>query len=117
MRTKTVEMVIDRGYWALLLLLPLLAYLIMNHHGSATYIQVMSQFNISDTNFIYLGLAQIFGTGGTLEFFDTTTTNSTLLYMAYFVGLELIHIFVDVILYVPKLCIAILDKTGSSLKG
>ena len=117
MRTKTVEMVIDRGYWALLLILPMLAYLIANHHGSVDYATIMAQFNILDTNFIYTGLASIFGSGGTLEFLDTTTTNTTLLYMSYFVVLELIHIFVDVILYIPKLCIAILDKAGSSLKG
>lgn len=116
MRTKTVEMVIDRGFWALLLLLPMIAFVIMNNHNTATFINVMSQFSITDTNFIYQGLSQIFGSGGTLEFFDTTTTNVVVLYMSYFVGLELIHIFVDIILYIPKCCVAILDKAGTSLK-
>lgn len=117
MRTKTIETLIDRIFWAILLILPMLVYIVANNHGSVDYSMIIAQFNILDTNFIYTGLASIFGSDGILEFLDTTTTNNTLLYMSYFVALELIHIFVDVILYIPKICIAILDKAGSSLKG
>lgn len=110
MRTKTLENIIDRGFWALVLLMPILAYLIINHHGSTDFITVLSQFNVNDTNIIYTGLNTIFGSNGYIPFLDTTSTNVVLLYMSYFVMLELVHIFVDVILFVPKICVNILDK-------
>lgn len=110
MRTKTIENVIDRGFWALLLVMPILAYLIINHHGSSDFISVLSQFNINDTNIVYTGLVTIFGSDGYLPFVDTSSTNVLLLYMSYFVCLELVHIFVDVVLFVPKVCVNLLDK-------
>ena len=46
MRTKTVEMVIDRGFWALLLILPMLAYIVANHHGSVDFATINPAENL-----------------------------------------------------------------------
>ncbi len=113
MRTKTVEMIVDRGFWALVLIMPVLAYLIINHHGRADFITVLSQFNVTDTNVVYTTLVEIFGTGGYLDMFDTTTTNPILLYMCFFFSVEVVHVIIDVLLFIPKITVEILDKASS----
>lgn len=112
MRTKTIETLIDRLFWALVLILPLVAYVIINHHNSTDLISVLNQFYITDTNIIYTSLVQMFGTGGYLEFLDTTETNPLLIYMTYFFLVEVVHIILDVLLFVPKICVKILDKAS-----
>lgn len=114
MRTKTVEMVIDRAFWALVLIMPVLAYLIINHHGSTDFITVLSQFNVTDTNLIYTTLVDIFGSSGYLSFFDTSTVNPILLYMSFFFAVEVVHVIVDVLLFIPKITVEILDKASST---
>lgn len=113
MRTKTVEMVIDRVFWALVLILPMLAYLIISHHGSTDFITVLSQFNVDDTSVIYTTLVSIFGTGGYLALFDTTTVNPILLYMVFFFAVEVVHVIIDVLLFIPKITVEILDKAST----
>lgn len=112
MRTKTIETLIDRLFWALVLILPMVAYVIINHHGSTDFISVLNQFYINDTNVIYTALVEMFGTGGYLPFIDTTSTNPLILYMAYFFCVELVHIVVDVLLFVPRICVKMLDKAS-----
>lgn len=113
MRTKTIETVIDRGFWALLLILPMLAYLVMNNHNTATFISVMQQFPMLTNNLIYSTLVDIFGSNGIIPFVDSSSTNVILLYLSYFVSIELIHIIVDVLLFIPKCCVALLDKASN----
>lgn len=110
MRTRTIETIIDRGFWFLVLVLPVVAYCIQLVHFQVDFASIMQQFYINDTNVIYTTLVAIFGTGGYLPFIDTSTTNVLLLYMCYFFCIELVHIIVDVLLFVPKICVNILDK-------
>ena len=112
MRTRTIETVIDRGFWALVLMMPVFAYLILCNHNTTDLITVLGQFNVNNTNVIYTSLVTLFGTGGYLPFLDTTTDNVLLLYMSYFFCIELIHIIVDVLLFIPKICVGILDKSS-----
>jgi hypothetical protein len=112
MKTKTIETLIDRIFWALVLLLPLIAYVIINHHGSTDLITVLNQFYIDDSNLIYSGLVMMFGSGGYIPFIDTTEVNPLLIYMSYFFLIELVHIIVDVLLFVPRICVKILDKAS-----
>lgn len=114
MRTKTIEVLIDRIFWALVLLMPIFAYVIINHHGSTDFLTVLNQFNILETNIIYEGIVMIFGSNGYIPFFDETQVNSILLYMSYFVFIEFIHIVVDVILFIPKICVEILDRYSTA---
>lgn len=112
MRTRTIETIIDRGFWALVLMMPVLAYLILCLHNTTDFVTVLSQFNVTDTNVIYTSLVSLFGSNGYLPFLDTTNDNVLLLYMAYFFCIELIHIIVDVLLFIPRICVGILDKSS-----
>lgn len=112
MRTKTLETIIDRVFWAFVLCLPMFAYLILCiHFETYNFVDLLNQFSMDSNNLVYTTLAAIFGTGGYLPYFDTTTVNPLLLYMSYFVCVELVHIIVDILLFIPKVCVAILDKT------
>ena len=112
MRTKTIETLIDRLFWALVLLLPIAAYCIINIHHSSDFITVLTQFNIDESNLLYTGLVQMFGSNGYIQWFDTTNVNPLFLYLSYMMIIEMIHIVVDVLLFVPRICTKILDKAS-----
>ena len=113
MRTKTIEVIIDRAFWALVLCLPVIAYLILCiHFDTHSFMDIFNQFSINDSNIIYSALKDIFGSGGILEFFDTTNINPILIYMSYFISIELVHIIVDTLLFIPRVCVLLLDKAS-----
>lgn len=112
MRTKTLEHNLDRIFWFIVLLLPLVAYLIINRWQLITFGELLQQYNILTTNVVYDVLSNIFGSTGELPFFDTSSTNSVLIYMSYMVTIELLHIVVDVILFLPRIAVTLLDKAS-----
>lgn len=114
MRTKSIEILIDRIFWALVLSMPIFAYLFGTFHADPpTFITILSQFQIDSNNIVYTTLVSIFGTNGAFTLFDISTTNVVFLYMAYFVSLELLHIVVDVILFVPRVSVKLIDKAST----
>lgn len=109
MKSKTLEKYLDRLFWFILLILPLLILLVTNRWTESSFISVLSQFNINNTNIIYSVLNDIFGSNGILPFVNTVETSVVLLYLSYMVLIELVHIVVDVILFLPRIAVKLLD--------
>lgn len=62
----------------------------------------MSSLGLSvlESNQIYVVLSQIFATTGILPLF---VASDVILYMSYFISVFIIHLFVDFILFIPRL--------------
>lgn len=87
--------------WYFILVLPLIAYVFCLLGGvDTTFSAVIEQFTLPITSSpVGLVLHDIFNVGGYLPML----TDSILNYFCYFVAIELVHIFIDFILFIPKL--------------
>lgn len=88
--------------WYLILALPILAYLFAMLSGiNTTFSDVCSQFALPvNDSIVGSTLVDIFGANGILPL----VTANFMAYFNYFVGVELIHIAIDILLFLPKFC-------------
>lgn len=111
MREKTQKNLFDNLMWYLLYLLPLIIWLLISFRTGeiiALSDAIASMgFNIFTDNQILITLSDIFATTGILPLF---VTSDIILYMSYFISVFLIHLFVDFILFVPRLAHKWLNK-------
>lgn len=105
MRKKTVNHLADTLFWYLLYFLPVLGFLII----LATKPDVVPTFSlvfetlgldVVTTGTIYTSLDQIFGATGILPLFTST---SLLQFFTYYVSVMIAHLFVDFLLFIPRL--------------
>ena len=111
MRKRNIGYFLDSIFWLIMWLLPVLFYLFnyLSYDISASGLTIASfstfitqNFGISDTSTLYTSLSTIFADTSYLGVIDNTISNSLILYFVYIFFIELIHIFVDVILFVPR---------------
>ncbi len=110
MRKRTMSAIADHFYWLLVALLPLLCYLIqfLSYELTSvtdtlpTFLSYMQSFGISTDSIIYSVLADLFGSNGILPMFSTGS-NAVLLYLSYFVMVQIIHLAVDFLVFIPRL--------------
>lgn len=111
MRKRNIPILIDSVFWLIMWLLPVLFYLFnyLSYDISSSGISIaafsdfiVSNFGISDSSIIYTTLITIFTDNNYLGVIDSTISNSLILYVIYIFFIELIHIFVDVILFIPR---------------
>ena len=101
MKKKTVLILVDRLFWALILLLPLIILVVGDIHHEISLIDVFDNLGINTNNFIYTTLLDLFGANGIVPLF---TANSALaVYFTYIVIVELLHLFIDFIIFIPRL--------------
>lgn len=105
MRKKTIINVADNFMWYLIYLLPLVALLILLAKNGATDFSIADTFtslglDIFVNNPVLTNLSSIFGENGILPFF---VSNDILIYMSYFICVFIIHLFVDFLLFIPRL--------------
>lgn len=100
MRKRTLSYIVDKLFWCLVVSLPLIIYALSYVHEGITLANVLSQFGISTNNVVYTALNGLFGTGGVLEFFNST---EVMLYFTYFVAVEIVHLAVDFLVFIPRL--------------
>ena len=62
-----------------------------------------------DTSLVYTSLANIFGSSGVMPIF---TNPDILLFFSYFIYVNIIHLFVDFLLFIPRLASKWLDSFG-----
>lgn len=122
MRKRTVTHISKNIFWYLLYLLPIFVWLMFiwafafvnvdsflnmdwemfpSLHGL-----LLSHFGVSTDSVIYQSLLSIFDTAGILPMFDflgSSIADGILLYFTYFVGVYLIHLMIDFLLFIPKL--------------
>lgn len=112
MRKRNVNHIADTIIWTLIYIAPLLmAFLVCTTDGTTfntAIVEVFRLFTIDANNPILLALIDIFGAPGILP---TFANNSIVVqYLTYFIMSNIIHIFVDVILLLPRLCHHLGDK-------
>lgn len=111
MREKTQKNLFDNIMWYGLYLLPLLIWLVVSFRtgeivGLSSAMSSMG-LEIFTTNQIFISLSDIFATTGILPLF---ASSDIILYMSYFISVFLIHLFVDFILFIPRLAHKWLNK-------
>lgn len=97
---KKIVHVLDNLMWYIIYTLPILLWLIQSRFAIDVDISsIMSTFSIVD-NFIMSSLQSVFGTDGVLPLFD----NSSFIfaYMTYFISVMIIHLAVDVLLFIVR---------------
>ena len=110
MRKRTMSAIADHLYWLLVALLPLVCYLIqfLSYELTSvtdslpTFLSFMQSFGISTDSVIYSVLDDLFGASGILPMFSAGS-NAVLLYLAYFVMVQIIHLAVDFLVFIPRL--------------
>lgn len=111
MREKTQKNLFDNLMWYILYLMPLILWALISY-SSATYVTLSQSMTslgleILTTNQIYTSLMSIFSIDGILPLF---TNPDIILYMSYFISVFLIHLFVDFILFIPRIAHKWLNK-------
>lgn len=104
MRKKTVNRFFDTAFWYILYFLPVIAFILVAFRTGelVTLSTAMSTcgLDILLTNPVMTSLNQIFGADGILPFFQ----NADLInFFTYFISVFICHIFVDFLLFIPRL--------------
>ena len=111
MREKTQKNLFDNVMWYLLYLLPIVIWLVVSFRTGnfVTLSNAMSSIGLEifNNNQIFTSLMSIFAVDGILPLF---VTSDIILYMSYFISVFLIHLFVDFILFIPRLAHKWLNK-------
>lgn len=115
MRKKTVNHLADTIFWYLLYFLPVITYLLymLTSPGTGGNIVNFSDFfssiglGIVDSNIIVTSLTDIFGINGILPLFNTSVP---FIIFGWFIGMNIIHLAVDFLLFLPRLCHKWMDK-------
>lgn len=114
MRKRTINFTADTIFWYAIYLMPVLAYLIYLINAGATPLSFdgfLTSINLgilADNVFVNT-LADIFGAGGLVPVF---ADNGAFIALVWFALMNLLHVFIDLILVLPRLCHKFLDKIG-----
>ena len=102
MRKKTIKCLSDEMFWFLIYALPLLVLAFMSFKfGAMTSISdVMSNIGLDviSNNFVFTSLSEIFGSSGIVPMFSADIIH----FMSYLVCVWILHIAVDVLLWLPR---------------
>lgn len=111
MRKKTFSFVFDKIFWFLVYALPALLLVLGCIHqdvnNTFTFIDTVLLDGI-DSNFIYTGLVDLFGSSGVLPVFGSNDLIPRIL--TYFIAVSLIHLAVDFLLFIPRFAHKYLNK-------
>lgn len=100
MRKSNFDYYLDGLFWTVLYALPFLAWIVALRGGYQSDLpSFMVASDFAEANFVFNSLKSVFGAGGTLVLFS-----DNLLYMfSWFINCVIIHIMVDVLLFIPRL--------------
>lgn len=114
MRKRSMLNLADTLFWYLIYLLPVLMYLInaVNHDVTTfeSFMTTILGFVFTSDNIIYTALIALLGTDGILPLF---TSQAPLLMVTWFASMVLVHLFIDFIVFIPRLCHKWLGKVSS----
>mgnify|MGYP001091804003 CR=1 FL=1 len=104
MRKRTISYVAETWFWNIVYFIPIFAYLIIlfktgNAFEFGTIFESIG-LNIAENSIAFTSLSQIFGVDGILPLFTNT---DLLVFFAYYINVFIAHIFVDFILFIPKI--------------
>lgn len=114
MRKKTIKELFDNVFWYAVYILPLiLLALYWFKTGSISLVNCMNDagLGILTNNPIYTSLADIFGANGVLPLFASA---DLICFGSYFISCFILHLLVDFILFIPRLCHKWLNEFGGN---
>ena len=111
MRERTQKNLFDNIFWYLIYLLPLIIWVVVSFRTGnivslSNALETMG-LKVLENNQILINLSEIFGSNGVLPLFVST---DILLYISYFICVFLIHLFVDFLLFIPRIAHKWLNK-------
>lgn len=103
-RKNNVVDVLDSLFWYIIYLLPIVTFLVCGRGDNAlTIIEYFNEFfSLSGSNIILSTFQDIFGSDGFFSILDDSSYVFSI--VSYFVTCFLIHLAVDVLLFIPRLC-------------
>lgn len=112
MRKRNAKWLFDNIFWYALYLLPVLLMLLFVGKESVTTFNIDSfvqslGLQYTDNNIVYGVLKDLFGTNGILPLVDSVGVLSIL---AYYANILIVHLGVDTLLALPKLCHKFMDE-------
>ena len=114
MRKKTLNRFFDYFFWFLLGVVPLILYVVYvakNGNFDFTIIDMFESIGfglvVDSSNVVYTALSSIFGVGGILPFISS---NGLLYFLSYFIIVFILHLFIDFVLFIPRLAMKWLDS-------
>ena len=110
MRKRTISNIVDSAFWFLVSILPLVLYLITcfsyklqsSTESLTAFLPFMKNLGLMDSGVIYNSLSDLFGSSGILPLFSANN-NAILLFLSYFVSVQIVHLAVDFLLFIPRL--------------
>ena len=103
MRKRTVNHLAETVFWNIIYFVPVIAYFILLWTTGASNFGTVFEtigLTIAEDSIAYTSLCQIFGVNGILPLF---TNSNLLIFFTYYINVYIAHIFVDFILFIPKL--------------
>lgn len=103
MRKRTISYCAETIFWNVVYFIPVICYLILLFKGGvSTFGSVFETIglNIATNSTAFTSLSSIFGVNGILPLFANT---DLLVFFTYYINVFIAHIFVDFILFIPKL--------------
>lgn len=110
MRNKKLKCLFDTLFWYTLYMLPILLLLLnwfRAGNSSFSAVFLTAGLDIVSNNVLFTALIDLFGANS--DIFPIFSSNDVLMYLTYFITLMIVHIIVDVLLYIPRYCHKILD--------
>ena len=110
MRKRTIANLVDSAFWFLVSILPLALYLITclsyklqsSTDTLTAFLPFMKNLGLMDSGIIYKSLSDLFGSSGILPLFSADN-NAILLFLSYFVSVQIVHLAVDFLLCSPRI--------------
>ena len=110
MRKRTIANLVDSAFWFLVSILPLALYLITclsyklqsSTDTLTAFLPFMKNLGLMDSGIIYKSLSDLFGSTGILPLFSADN-NAILLFLSYFVSVQIVHLAVDFLLFIPRI--------------
>lgn len=117
LRKKTISNLADQLFWLVVALLPLVLYafqflayeLTAVSSDLPSFLSYMQNFGLSTTSVCYTALQELFGSSGVLPLF-ASGDNAVVLFLSYFVTVQIVHLAVDFLLFIPRLSHKWLEK-------
>lgn len=109
MRKKTIKTLFDNILWYVIYLLPLI-FAILHWFKLGTIdissVFVLGGFELFSNNIIFTALSSLFGSAGVLPLF---AGDGLLMYLSYFIICWIVHLAVDVLLFIVRWSHKMLD--------
>lgn len=115
MRKRNIDCFFDILFWFLVYALPIIAICLSLYNGNVISMSsVLNGLGIDCTsNVVYNTLVDIFGTGGVFPMF---ANNSIFEFATYFILANILHLIVDVLVFIPRLAHDFLNKPFGGIR-